>query len=635
MLDTPITVLFIALIFASIFFLLPEGGRWLAARNVRRRRVLERAAVAHFRSLRHGAGRLRPYRDMKAAIYQERYAAARRHVAAADEVRREIARRLQRMALPQPPAGAWAFPHFLRNPGALLQIPRDRYHLWQLARLLQAERAALVRAEKALAELEQTPADLLERCRALAQERLPGLGESLRAESEEGTTALSDMATRLQRLKQEAMALEREIAASLRADAPAHEARAATDARAQMLDEVAASADALEADLKAARAERRALDEALEAAVAARADLPPADAQPALGPLLTRADERLAEAALLRSDRDFAAAGKCVQDARTLLETAAVMARAVAEGEATAARAEHALDTESYAELTWRLEEAVAAAHDLGEPAGEASELPAVDVDAAAKLRRRFDDIRSEMQTLRETYEADRQRLQKEADRQATRLRRAREALESRLSLAPSEPLLVRTDDVLANHEAAGGRPAAQRAFIEDATALARSLEEAATEVDARLSELEQQRESLSERLAMAEQQAAQWRSLRSHVETMRACAAGLWQIGPHADKLATVYTDVADARALHARALESHEALKADRQRLATLERRIALVRGRIENHAAEFDPDTLQRITGLADDYITEARRAGNVEEAAAALNAAYDVLENLAGR
>ena len=632
--DTPLAVFVIAVIFAAIFFLLPEGWRWLAGRNVRRRRALERAAVAHFRSLRHAAGRLRPYRDMKASIYQERYTAARQHVAGADDLRRQIARRLQRIALPQPPAGAWAFLHFLRHPGYLILIPRDSYHLWQLSRLVQAERAALVRAEKALAQLERTPADLLERCRALAEERLPGLGEALRAESQEGTTALADMATRLQHLKQEAMALEREIAAGRDEEAPRYEALAATDARAQMVDEVAASADALEADLKAARAERRALDEALEAAVEVRANLPPADAQPALRPLLSRADERLAAAALLRSERDFGEAGQHVQDARTLLDTATVMARAVEEGKEAAVRADHALDKESYAALTWRLEEAVAAAQDLGAPAGEGAEPPTVDAEAAAGVRRRFDDIREEIQALRETYEADRRRLQKEADRQAARLRRAREALESRLSLAPSEPLLVRTDDVLANHEAAAG-PAALRAFIEDATALATSLEEAASEVDARLSELEQQRASLSERLARAEQQAARWRSLRSHLETMRSCAAGLWQIGPEADKLATVYSDLAEGRTLHARALKTHEELKADRRRLATLERRIDLVRGRIENHAEEYDPERLQRITGLADDYVTEARRAANVEDAASALNEAYNVLENLAGR
>jgi len=633
MLDTALTVLFITFFFAAIFFLLPEAWRWLAARNVHRRRALERAAAAHFRSLRQAAGRLRPYRDLKAAIYRERYAAARQHVARADDLRQQSVRRLESLSLPQPPAGAWSFPHFLQHPGDLLRIPRDTYRLWELGRLLQEERAALAQAEIGLKQLQQTPADLLERCRALAEERLPRLGDDLRAESQEGMTALSDMATRLQHLKQRAMALERELAAGLHEAAPPDEALAATDARAQLLDEVAAAAGALETDLKAVQAERRALDEALEAAVEARSQLPPAEEQPALSPLLARADERLAEAAALRSERAFADAGERVQDARTLLDTAATMARAADQGKAAADRAKYALDREPYADLGRRLEEAVAAAHHLGEPGLAGEETPVVDVDAAADLRRRFDELSSEARRLQEAYEADRQRLQEEADRQAIRLRRARQALETKLSLSPAEPLLARTRDVLGNQEAAIGRPAALRAFVEDASALARSLEEAATEVDVRLSELEKQRESLSERLARAEQQAAQWRSLHPHVETMRECAAGLWQIGPHADKLATVYGDMADGRALYAQAIEASEALKADRQRLATLERRIDLVRGRLENHAEEFDPATLQRVTGLADDYVTEARRTASVEEAAAALDEAYDVLKRLA--
>ena len=639
MLDTALTVLLITFLFAAIFFLLPEGWRWLAARNLRRRRALERDAAAHFRTLRHAAGRLRPYRDLNAPIYQERYTAARQHVARADDVRKRSARRLERLTLPQPPSGAWAFPHFLQRPADLLHVPRDAYHLWQLARLLRAERAALADAEKGLARLEQTPADLLERCRALAEERLPRLGDDLRAESQEGMTALSDMATRLQHLKQRAMALEREIAAGLHEEElppEAHaEALAAADQRAQLLDELAAAAGALEADLKAAQAERRALDEALEAAVEARAQLPPAEEQPALNPLLTRADDRLAEAAALRSDRAFADARQRVQDARDLLNTAAAMAQAVEGGQAAAAHAKHALDPQPYTALGRRLEEAIAAAHHLGEPTGDDDEPPPVDADDAADLRRRFQELSAEARRLREAHDADRRRLQEKADREAIRLRHARQALETRLSLSPAEPLLARTQDVLAGREEAAGRPAALRAFAADAAALADSLEEAAKEVDARLSELEKQREDLSERLARAEQQAARWRSLRPHVETMRESAAGLWQIGPHADKLAAVYGDLADGRALHAQAIEAHEALKADRQHLATLQRRIDLVRGRIENHAEEFDPATLQRVTGLADDYVTEARRAPTVGEAATALDEAYDILKSLASR
>lgn len=641
MLETALIVLLITVFFAAVFFLLPEGWRWLAARNVRRRRLLEREAVAHYRALRQAAGRLRPYRDLQASIYQERYAAARRRVARADELRQESARHLERVALPRPPAGSWSFVHFLQHPRQLILISRDAYYLWQLGRCLRAGGAALAAAKTGLARLEQTPADLLERCRALAEERLPRLGNDLRAESQEGMTALSDMATRLQHLKQRAMALERELAAGLQGGAPpAAESLAAADGRAQLLEELAAAADALEADLQAVRAERRALDQALEAAVEARSQLPPVEEQPELNPPLARADDRLAEAAALRSERAFAEAGKRAQDARTLIDTAAVMARALTEGKAAAARAKFALDPAPYGELGRRLEEAVAAAHHLGEPMvgreGEGSgrgEMAAVDEDAAADLRRRFDDLAAEARRLREVYEEDRRRLQEEADRQAIRLRQARRVLESKLSLSPSEPLLARARDVLASQEAATGRPAPLRAFIEDATALAAALEEAATEVDARLNELETQREALSERLARAEQQAAQWRSLHPHVEVMRECAAGLWQIGPHADKLATVYGDLADGRALYARALETYEALKADRQRLSTLERRIDLVRGRLENHADDFDPATLQRVTGLADDYVTEARRAATVEDAAAALDEAYDVLKDLA--
>lgn len=634
MLDTVFIVLLITLFFAAIFFLLPEGWRWLAARNARRRRQLERDAAAHFRTLRRVAGRLRPYRDLEATIYQERYAAARRHVARADELRQESARSLQRITLPRPPVASWSFLHFLQHPRQLFLIPRAAFQLWHLARSVQAEGAALAEADRELARLERTPADLLERCRALAEERLPRLGDDLRAESQEGMTALSDMATRLQHLKQRAMALERDLAAGVQVGtSSAPENLAAADDRARSLEELEAAAGILASDLERVRGERRALDRALEATVEARSQLPPVEEQPELNPLLARADDRLAEAAALRSERAFAEAEERVRDARTLLDTATVMSRAVKAGKAAAARAKYALDPAPYGELGRRLEEAVAAAHHLGEPLASDGETASVDDAAAADLRRRFDDLAAEARRLREAYEADRQGLQEEADRQAIRLRQARRVLETKLTLSPAEPLLARAEDVLANREAATGRPAPLRAFVEDASALASALEGAAREVDARLSELEEQRETLSEQLVRAEQQAARWRSLHPHVETMRECAAGLWQIGPSADKLAAVYGDLADARSLYARALETYEALKADRQRLATLERRIDLVRGRLENHADDFDPATLQRVTGLADDYVTEARRAATVEEAASALNEAYDVLRSLA--
>ena len=620
----------ITIFFAVLLFLgAPELLRWQARRNEEQQELLLPAVKALAEALRTMAARLRHYRALEAAVYREAYQAARAPMEEAVAAFQAAQQQRELLRLPPVTAEHLAIRHFLAQPQHLAAIPRDTLRLRREQRALSRARQALKEVDEHLTTLSAIPARLKERAERLAGERLPELATTLSAEQSAGIGALDGWLAQHARLAEEAEALAERLRS-----APQH-GLADLDALAQDLARVEAAVAALEAEVAALVSERETVDVQLQQT---RADFEQmADTEvSALAPLLARSQGLLAGARTARREANFAGAGERVTQARALLALAgdlAEVARKVASLEAVADISLEATQIAELGQAQSRAHRMVAERLDGAVEEVEVQEtLPAGTMRVVDRLRQQAGELEARADRLLELHQTHVRQLEEEASRETEALALAWQRLGQLIPPAPGNPLANRYELLRRQRQEAARKPALLRAYVGAARGLTTRLADTTRYLEENLEWSSGLRQEISDLLAVAEGEAAGWRSLQPFVEQIKESAAAVWQLEPAgAGTLEDAYEALDELQAQQERALDAWEALQAGRQRLSALEQRIERTEAAVTG--ADVDPEQWQRVEQLAQDHYADARQAETVDEALAALQEMHEVLRRVA--
>jgi hypothetical protein len=613
--DAALTVLAITVFFVAVLLLLlPEGLRLLAQRLAQQRRLLERDLGVLARELQEAANRLRPFRELSAAIYRAEYERTREQLQQAVTTYQGAMRRLQAMPPVTLAETGLAAPFFLREPQLYSRIIRHWTWQGQTTKDVTAAKAALATAKKGIDELDQVPLTLRRQSHALAGERLEKVKAALAAEEEAGIANLADLGEQRQHLAHEADAL----AQLLRREAGAPLSQ--LDALAQALEKVTAAVVTLEADVAAVQEARTALDKRRREVETARNRLAGAvdeDAPEAISALLDEAGGLLDEADALRPRRAFANAAALLEDAHAYVQLAGALHLGAAQVSTLEGIADDLPNPEVALRLQSELDELLDAADELT-GAVAAERRP----EAIARLQQHAETVQQSAGDLIARHRQLTARLEASADKAAAGLAQSWSALQSTVAPLPGELLAQRYQAIQRQRRAAAGRPVLLEHFVADATALQQEMDELAGYLGSSLEWVARIRVELDELLGEAQTIAGEWRSLQPFYKVMQEETAAIFQIDPAAHGLGAAEEALAELQTRYERARDNYDTLLDERQRLYRIEERIVLTQEAIRAHDDELDDAELERIFELAQGYYAEARGAVTVDMAESSL-------------
>lgn len=623
--ESALIVLIITLFFIAVLLLLvPEVLRLLAARLAQQQREVERALGGLGRELQEAANRLRPFRELSAAVYQQQYLPAREQLQQAVTHYRHAGDGLKGLAPVALPEGGLAAGPFLREPQLAARIIRN----WQLQRRtaanLAAARAALAQAQTGMARLGGVPSTLQQRSHTLVSERLRGVEKALHEEEAAGIEYLADLAEQRQYLASEAEAL----AQLLRRDA--RQPLSQLNALALALEKVETETGKLEQDVGGVRERRTALDARLREVSTARnrvAGAVGAEGPDAILAVLEEADAQLAEAQQLRPRRAFDGAEAALARALTLVQLAGALNIASAQVATLEAIADDVADPQQVLTLRAQLDALLDEAEETAE--GDGGD---VRPEVVARLRERAERLQATATGAVARHRQLTAQLEGQADKVAARLATAWQALQKSVAPLPGELLAQRYTALQRQRRAAAGRPVLLEHYVADATALAKEMEELADYLNRSLKWVAEVRKELDELLNEAQGVAGDWRSLQPYLQTLREETAAIYQMNPAAEGLAGAEKVLGELQDRYGQARDGYDTLIGERQRLYRQEERILMTQDAIRAREEELDEAEMARVFDLAQNYYAEARGAATVDEAAAALQEVNRVLREL---
>lgn len=625
--ESALIVLIITLFFIAVLLLLvPEALRLLATRLAEQRRATEREIGALGRELQETANRLRPFRELSAAVYQQQYAPAREQLQQAVTRYRRAADALKGLAPVSLPSAGLATGPFVREPQLASRIIRN----WRLQRRAATElsgaRLALAEAQTSMAQLGGVPTALQQRSHALVDERLQRVKQALAEEEAAGIENLADFVEQRHYLAREADAL----AQLLQRDA--RQPLAQLNALALALEKVEAETEKLEQDVREVHERRTALDARRREVSTARNRVGGsvgAEGPDAIVAVLEEADAHIAEAERMRPRRAFDGAEAALSRALTLVQLANALNMASAQVAALEAIADDVADPEQVLALRAQLD---ALLDETGESVeGDDGEARP---EVMAPLRERAERLQN---TATEAVTRHRQmtaQLETQADKAAGRLAAAWQALQTTVAPLPGELLAQRYTALQRQRRAAAGRPVLLERYAADAAALAKEMEELADYLRRSLKWVAEVRRELDELLSEAQGVAGDWRSLQPYLQTLQEETAAIYQINPAAEGLAGAEKTLGELQDRYDRARDGYDTLVGERQRLYRQEERILMTQDAIRAREEELDEAEMERIFELAQNYYAEARGAKTVDDAATALQEVNRVLRELIG-
>lgn len=642
--ESAIIVLLITLFLILVFILGPEVWRRLARRNIEQQQGLNATLAEVAGLLRAAAGRLRPFRELEADLFRQRYQAAREQLQEAVDHYREVANRLAEVTVYDVDDGAWAFPHFLNHPEDVINIPRNALRLRRLESDVAEVRRAVSAAESRIGQVEETPLAVRRATGELADQRLPQLADLLAGEEGAGIEALGDLPLRLEELQEEATTLKEEVRDRPSGDLPR------LDRQTQQWVALQQQADELERDLEDVHQRRQSLDRQLEQLETTRDTVTNVSSDESVRdgvqPLLAYATERLDRARALRRQQQFAEATEEADEAQAVLTLARQLALAAEKVRQLLEVADISLHAEAIEVLSRRLYTAFRAAYDLiGAEAQEPPEGAAADVaetipsQAAAAsdqnqaldgLLLRVDRLVAEADRVQKDHETSAREAQEEADRAGSELGQSWQALQETVALPARDPVALRYRQLLQQKSNAEGDPIRLQSFTQEAQTLTTELKEAQETLEHGLQRVETLRGELPQLLEKAEAEAGNWRCLQPYVQEMKESTATIWQITASDVQLAEMQETLAELDLLEEQARAAYAALSGEQKRLAVWEQRIQQARQTRSQRATSWTGPDLRRLSSQVEAQLTSARSAETVEAARVALQDALSLLQ-----
>ncbi|HSM55595.1 MAG TPA: hypothetical protein VK879_05505 [Candidatus Sulfomarinibacteraceae bacterium] len=654
--ESAIIVLLITLFLILVFILGPEIWRRLAQRNIEQQQELNATLAEVAGLLRAAAGRLRPFRELEADLFRERYRSAREQLQEAVDHYREVANRLAEVTIYDVDVGPWAFPHFLNHPEDAINIPRNALRLRRLQNDVAQVRRAVSAAESRIGQVEETPLALRRATGELADQRLPQLADLLADEEAAGIEALDDLSRRLEELRAETTTLKEEVRDRPSGDLPR------LDQHAQQWVALQKRADELESNLEGVRNQRQSLDHQLQQMETTRDTVTNVSndesVRDGVQPLLAYATERLDRARALRRRQKFAEATEEADEAQSVLTLARQLALAAEKVRQLLEVADISLHAEAIEVLSRRLYTAFRAAYDLvGAESPEPPDPIAADAESADVPRAgvpstgvaetipaepeqnqaldglllRVDRLVAEAERLQKDHETSAREVQEEADRAGSELGQAWQALQQVTPLPARDPVALHYRQLLQEKSNAEGNPIQLQSFMENAQTLTADLKEARQTLERGLQRVEALRGELPQLLEKAEAEAGNWRCLQPYVQEMKESTATIWQITGSDVQLAEMQETLAELDLLEEQARAAYAALSGERKRLAVWEQRVQQARQARSQQATSWTGAGLRRLSGQVEAQITSARSAETVEAARTALQDALALLQD----
>jgi hypothetical protein len=632
--STTIIIIFVLLL-VLILFVIPAVWRRLDKRNARRVQVLRPDMVQLSQALRAAAARLRPFRDLEATFFQQRYQPARERLQRAVDGYREALAILDAIDLAGIPDGLLPFPHFLAYPRDLVNVPRDFFRLRDLEREVARLHDLLAEAQAAISRAEEGAVGLGEAVQRLIREQIPTLQQVLATEQDAGIEDLGELEERLAQLEARGATLAQQI--------PSQGVDLAQLNRyAQALAEFEADTGQLEADLTDIRRARELVDSQLlevsEARAAAFATATDESLVEAIAPLIDHADQLASDARILQRKQQFHPAAARTGEASSTLALAQTLGATALQVRDLLELAERSLDPEAIEILSRRLYAAFRAAYAIvgapgateeataaepSTPSQEPLDTPESRKEALEALQLRVNRLAAEAEQLEQSHESNLDEMERDADHKAQLMAQAWQALQQVVALPTDDPVTVYYRELLEKRAAASGNALQLRAFAADAAELTSHLQASLITVRDGLDRVEALRTELPQLVEAAEAEAGNWRCLKPYVAEMKEVTATIWQLQAHDVTLGELKLTLTELDLLEEQARAAYSALSGERKRLSILERRIAQIR---DNLPA---PGPSAQATALATAQVTAAQGATSVAAAVAALQDALQLL------
>jgi hypothetical protein len=227
-------------------------------------------------------------------------------------------------------------------------------------------------------------------------------------------------------------------------------------------------------------------------------------------------------------------------------------------------------------------------------------------------------------------------RLEAVADRRASQLAAAWEALHRQAALGDAEPLAQRYDALAAEHAAAPGRPRALKEFVESAETLTQEVRAATGRLQDGLSDASERLKNYPALAATAAEAASDWLCLTPDVAAIAEHSQAIgrhWQGLDQCARLADLEHSLAEIARLDEAAGAVYATLLRRVQQLAEAEASIGEYRQAIIENAADLDEARVARLSRLSVKARERAHKARAFDEALQALHESREFLRELA--